>query len=151
MEKSLLRTESAAPRDYAELTQVWEASVRATHRFLQESDIQEIKSRMAGEYLPGVERLRCIREEGRIVAFIGLAGTHIAMLFVRPDRRGTGCGRRLVEEAVARYGARTVDTNEQNEQATGFYLRLGFAVVGRDERDDAGRPFPILHLALRKG
>ena len=123
--------------------------MRATHRFLQESDIQEIKSRMAGEYLPGVERLRCIREEGRIVAFIGVTGTHIAMLFVRPDRRGAGCGRRLLEEAVARYGACTVDTNEQNEQATGFYLRLGFVVAGRDAQDEAGRPFPILHLTLR--
>lgn len=143
--------ETADRRDYAELIEVWEASVRATHRFLQESDIQEIKSRMAGEYLPGVERLGCIREGGRIVAFIGLSGDHIAMLFVRPDRRGTGCGRRLVGEAVARYGARTVDVNEQNSQAAGFYLRLGFAVAGRDERDDAGRPFPILHLTLREG
>lgn len=142
--------ETADRNDYPELVEVWEASVRATHLFLPEEAIREMKSRMAGEYLPGVE-LFCTREQGAIVAFIGLAGDHIAMLFVRPDRRGRGYGRRLVEEAAARFGVRTVDVNEQNGQATGFYLRLGFAVVGRDERDDDGRPFPILHLALREG
>lgn len=32
----------------------------------------------------------------------------------------------------------------------GFYLRMGFAVAGRSETDDVGRPFPILHLRLEK-
>lgn len=72
------------------------------------------------------------------------------MLFVRPEYRGRGCGRKLVEWAVARQGADSVDVNEQNPQAMGFYLRMGFAVAGRSETDDAGRPFPILHLRLEK-
>ena len=92
----------------------------------------------------------CRRDAGRIVAFIGLNGSHIAMLFVRPEYRGRGCGRKLVEWAVARQGADSVDVNEQNPQAVGFYLRMGFAVVGRSETDDADRPFPILHLRLEK-
>ena len=55
-----------------------------------------------------------------------------------------------MEWAVARQGADSVDVNEQNPQAVGFYLRMGFAVVGRSETDDADRPFPILHLRLEK-
>ena len=70
------------------------------------------------------------------------------MLFVRPEYRGRGCGRKLVEWAVARQEADSVDVNEQNPQAMGFYLRMGFAVAGRSETDDVGRPFPILHLRL---
>lgn len=36
--------------------------------------------------------------------------------------------------------------NEQNPLALGFYEQAGFRVAGRSERDEAGRPFPILHL-----
>lgn len=113
-----------------------------------EADIRELRSLLPVRYLPAVE-LRCLRDAGRIVAFIGLNGSHIAMLFVRPEYRGRGCGRKLVEY-VARQGADSVDVNEQNPQAVGFYLRMGFAVVGRSETDDADRPFPILHLRLEK-
>ena len=41
-----------------------------------------------------------------------------------------------------------VDVNEQNEKALQFYLHLGFQVIGRDETDSMGKPFPILHLQL---
>lgn len=49
--------------------------------------------------------------------------------------------------AIAALGARRVDVNEQNEQALGFYRRLGFAQVGRSPLDGEGRPYPLLHLA----
>jgi putative acetyltransferase len=42
--------------------------------------------------------------------------------------------------------ALTVDVNEQNVAARGFYEALGFAVVGRSPMDDTGRPYPILHM-----
>ena len=137
------------PDDFEELAVVGEASVLATHDFLSVEDIRELRTQLPVRYLPAVE-LRCLRDAGRIVAFIGLNGSHIAMLFVRPEYRGRGCGRKLVEWAVARQGADSVDVNEQNPQAVGFYLRMGFAVVGRSETDDADRPFPILHLRLEK-
>jgi hypothetical protein len=41
-----------------------------------------------------------------------------------------------------------VDVNEQNEQALGFYLRMGFEVEGRSELDSTGKPFPLLHMRL---
>ena len=40
----------------------------------------------------------------------------------------------------------TVDVNEQNPRAIGFYERLGFARTGRSETDDQGRPYPLLHM-----
>lgn len=131
--------------DFEELAEVWEASVRATHDFLSETDIREIRPQLLAWYLPTVE-LRCLRDAGRIAAFIGLDGSHVAMLFVRPEYRGRGCGRRLVEWAVACKRVDSVDVNEQNPQAVGFYLHMGFIVASRSETDEAGRPFPILHL-----
>ena len=38
------------------------------------------------------------------------------------------------------------DVNEQNVQAVGFYRHMGFVVVGRSPTDDAGRPYPLLHM-----
>jgi putative acetyltransferase len=40
----------------------------------------------------------------------------------------------------------TVDVNEQNGAALGFYEALGFEVVDRSPVDEDGRPFPLLHL-----
>ena len=84
-----LNVVKVGPDDFEELAEVWEASVRATHDFLSEADIRELRSLLPVRYLPAVE-LRCLRDAGRIVAFIGLDGSHIAMLFVRPEYRGRG-------------------------------------------------------------
>jgi putative acetyltransferase len=43
-------------------------------------------------------------------------------------------------------GALTVDVNEQNAAARGFYAALGFDVVARSPLDETGRPYPILHM-----
>ena len=45
-------------------------------------------------------------------------------------------------------GVTEVDVNEQNASAVDFYTRRGFAVVGRRDSDDEGRPYPLLHLRL---
>ena len=73
------------------------------------------------------------------------------MLFIHPAARGQGAGRRLLTYAVDSLGATTLDVNEQNEQAVGFYLRMGFEVVGRSECDGMGKPYPLLHLRLANG
>lgn len=77
---------------------------------------------------------------------MGLAGDDIAALFLEPARRGQGGGSRLVAHAQGlRAGHLTVDVNEQNPAARGFYEALGFIVVGRSPLDD-GRRFPLLHM-----
>src|SRR5262249_55351195 len=118
------------PEDYARVVEVWEASVRATHHFVSESDIEVFRP-LVREALPKVPDLVCVRDTKKnVVAFIGVADTEIDMLFVHPDWRGKGVGRRLIGYAVDERGARTLDVNEQNEQAVGFYLKMGFKVEG---------------------
>lgn len=41
----------------------------------------------------------------------------------------------------------TTNVNEQNEQAVGFYKKVGFKVTERSEVDDLGKPYPLLNLA----
>lgn len=137
-----------APQDYDEILEVWEASVRHTHHFLTEEHIQFYKPLVRNHYLPAVE-LYIIRDAGRkIVAFMGLSDELIEMLFVNPGEQGKGYGKRLLEYATRKKQLDKVDVNEQNEKALQFYLHLGFQVIGRDETDSMGKPFPILHLQL---
>ena len=129
-----------------ELLGVWEKAVRSSHHFLSEADIAFFKPLVRDQYFSAV-RLFAIRDAaGHIVAFMGLSDDMLEMLFVQPESQGRGYGRALVEYALNNCHIYKVDVNEDNEQAYRFYLRMGYKVVGRDETDSTGKPFPILHL-----
>ena len=132
--------------DYATLSSIWERSVRATHDFLDEDTIEEIKAALEPRYFPNVE-LYAVSHNGSLTGFIGLRNDMIEMLFIDSDSRGQGYGSSLIEFAFDR-GATKVDVNEQNPMALAFYQGKGFKIIGRDNTDEAGRPYPILHLSL---
>jgi putative acetyltransferase len=140
---------TVGPDDYARVVEVWEASVRATHTFVTEADIEVIRP-LVLDSLPNVPHLLCVRERtGQVAGFIGVEGKSVEMLFVHPASRGHGIGRRLLSHAVTTLGADKLDVNEQNPQAIGFYLRMGFEVAGRSAVDSIGKPYPLLHMRLR--
>jgi putative acetyltransferase len=140
---------TVGPDDYARVVEVWEASVRATHTFVTEADIEVIRP-LLWESLPNAPHLLCVRERsGQVAGFIGVEDTMVEMLFVHPTWRGHGIGRRLLSYAVTSLGADRLDVNEQNPQAIGFYLRMGFEVAGRSAVDSIGKPYPLLHMRLR--
>ena len=136
------------PPEFPRLVEVWEASVRATHDFLAEEDVLAYRG-MVQAGLPQVKNLFGVRGPGReVVGFMAVEGDKLEMLFVHPDWRGAGVGRRLMGYAVSELGVVAVDVNEQNEQAVGFYHKMGFEVAGRSQVDGTGRPYPLLHLRL---
>ena len=127
---------------------VWESSVRATHDFLREGDVDFLRPYVE-QGLREIPVLICALEEGRPLAFLGMAEDSIEMLFVHADFRHKDIGSTLMREALS-LGARRVDVNEQNPQALGFYQRFGFEVISRDAVDSLGLPYPILHCELKK-
>lgn len=127
-----------------ELLQVWEASVRSSHHFLTEADIDFFRPRVRDIYLPAVD-LYVIRDKG-IAAFMGLSDGMVEMLFVLPSEKGKGYGTALLNYAFEEEHIGKVDVNEDNVEAYRFYLGRGYRVKGRDETDADGKPFPILHL-----
>ena len=135
--------------DYAELARIWEASVRTTHDFLPDSYIVLLKDLVLTRYLDAV-MLICTKDlRQRITGFAGVAAGKVEMLFIDPQHRGQGLGRQLLRYAIEHMNADELDVNEQNPQAIGFYLKLGFEVIGRTEHDGLGQPYPLLHLRLR--
>lgn len=128
---------------------LWERSVRATHDFLPEDDIQRLLPLVRDTYLPMPALDTWVFEDDAgIAGFIATGGHNVEMLFIDPDRRGQGIGRQLLDHARARHDTLTVDVNEQNPQAVGFYLHYGFIQVARSPLDGEGKPFPLLHMAL---
>ena len=132
--------------DYTTLSAIWERSVRATHDFLDEDTITEIKAALEPSYFPNVE-LYAVSHNGSLAGFIGLRDDMIEMLFIDSRSRGQGYGSSLIEFAID-HGATKVDVNEQNPRALAFYQAKGFKIIGRDNSDETGRPYPILHLSL---
>lgn len=145
----MYQIESIAKQDYQEVVELWEASVRATHHFLKEEDIEYFKPLILNTYLDAVE-LRCIKNEtGKLIGFLGVADQNLEMLFIHPDFRGIGIGKTLLKYSIDTMGVKKVDVNEQNGQALEFYQHCGFEVTKRSELDSSGKPYPILHMELK--
>ncbi len=129
----------------AELVDVWERSVKATHLFLSEAEIAQIKTYVP-QALGGVAHLMVGELNGKSVAFMGIEENKIEMLFIAPEERGKGLGRQLAEYAFAKFNVTEVCVNEQNPQAHGFYERMGFKVYKRTPLDEQGQPYPLLYM-----
>lgn len=72
------------------LLNIWEDSVRATHHFLSDAEVKQIK-----EYVPqalsGVEHLIVAENESdKAIAFMGTENSRLEMLFLSPTERGIG-------------------------------------------------------------
>ena len=130
------------------LTHLWERSVRASHHFLTEGDIANLKPYVK-EALQAVGTLLVAHSGQEYAAFCGIQDGKIEMLFAAPEHFGKGIGRQLVGIAVTEHGVTLVDVNEQNPKAAGFYRHMGFEEYRRDETDDQGNPFPILRMRLK--
>lgn len=131
------------------LLALWERSVKATHSFLTVEDMEAIKPCVPAA-LRSVPVL-CVAEdeEQTAAAFFGIDGTGIEMLFAAPEVRGKGLGKQCLQTAISVYGAQEVTVNEQNLQAVGFYEHMGFVPYKRTDRDEQGRPYPLLYMKLK--
>jgi len=136
--------------DVPRLVEVWEASVRASHDFLSDDDITGYRPIVRDQLFDTMELYGVRDDAGALVAFSGVADGKLEALFVHPDWIGRGIGRRLVRHAIDERAVTTVDVNEQNPRALGFYRQMGFEVAGRSELDELGNPYPLLHLRLAR-
>jgi putative acetyltransferase len=145
-----VKVSAIRPDEYDRATEVWEASVRATHDFVSEADIAEFRPLVRASFAQ-VEQLAVLRDESdRLVGFAGVVDGKLEMLFLDPSVRGQGGGRLLLQHAITEFNATSLDVNEQNPNAVGFYLHHGFEITGRSPVDELGKPYPILHLTLSR-
>lgn len=142
-----LTIRSAQTSDHERLLAIWLASVRVTHTFLSEQEIQALFPLVRDHALPALE-LWVLLEGDTIIGFSGLSENKPEALFLHPDHFRKGGGRMLVAHARGLKNRLLVDVNEQNPDAVNFYESVGFEVFGRSETDGAGRPLPLLHMRV---
>lgn len=143
---NICELQTRTPEQLAPLVDVWERSVRATHHFLSESEIQRIKAYVP-QALAESEHL-VVEEEtpGAPLGFLGVNGNRLEMLFLDPAARGKGLGRKLIQYGIDAFHIQEVTVNEQNPQAVDFYQHLGFVTYRRTDRDEEGGPYPLLYM-----
>ena len=131
-----------------QLIVVWEKSVKATHLFLSENEVEEIKTYIP-QALNGIAHLMIVEnKEGCPVAFMGIEGQKLEMLFIAPEEQGKGLGRKLIQYGIEYYSVNELTVNEQNPLAKGFYEHMGFHVYKRTDHDEQGNPYPLLYMNL---
>ena len=132
-----------------QLLKVWENSVRATHTFLSSKEIENIK-KYVPQALKEIAHLIIIENEnGMPIAFMGIEGNKLEMLFIKDSQRGKGLGKKLLNYGIENYNVNELAVNEQNSKAKGFYEHMGFEVYQRNELDDQGNPYPVLYMKLK--
>ena len=132
-----------------QLLNVWEASVRTTHLFLSDAEVNQIKSYVP-QALEGVAHLIIVEtENGEPLGFMGIENQRLEMLFLSPAERGKGLGRQLLQYGMKNYGLQELTVNEQNLQAVDFYEHLGFEIYKKTECDEEGNPYPLWYMKLK--
>ncbi|MGM9994416.1 MAG: GNAT family N-acetyltransferase [Candidatus Avigastranaerophilus sp.] len=131
-----------------QLVDIWESSVRATHFFLSDGEIENIKSYVP-QALQNVSDLIVAKSDEEIpCAFMGIENTRLEMLFVNANDRGKGIGTKLLKYGFDKYSVNELTVNEQNPGAKSFYEHLGFRTYKRTETDEQGNPYPLLYMRI---
>lgn len=143
---TICKVEERNERLIRKLCAVWESSVRATHLFLSDREIEKIAM-----YIPSALReipllIIATNCENAPIAFMGIKGRKLEMLFVAATERRKGLGKQLLRYAIENYSVDELGVNEQNPDARMFYEHVGFRVYKRTASDEQGNPYPILYM-----
>lgn len=141
---------AATSSDCGRAFSIWKSAVIATHHFISREDFATIEKMVEDEFLPNADLTVAVDLHNWPHGFIAARNHHIDALFVHADSHGKGIGKMLLRNFLTGLDVASVDVNEQNQPALDFYQRQGFAVTGRSEVDNAGRPYPLLHLAWHR-
>lgn len=144
----MLKYKKAVPDDYTKVLEVWEKSVKKTHDFLSQKDLEFYKAAIPN-YLAAVELLLWYEDE-QLIGFSGTQDEELAMLFLDPEFIGKKFGSKVLSWLLENKNIQKIDVNAQNKNAKAFYLKHGFTIASEDETDGFGKNYPILHLVKQR-
>jgi putative acetyltransferase len=143
----------ATVADVGAMAAVAERSYRAGFAEILEPDVLAARDAafFAGRFCDSLSRMRVAEAAGRVVGFTLVADGHIDMLFVDPERAGSGAGSALLAQAEVE-GARTLECFRDNHAARQFYESRGWRPMREYEREFLGRRRPfVFYERTRRG
>lgn len=120
----MLKIRMSRPSEAPEIIQIWKNSVDATHDFLTTHDRQEIEKEVV-DFFSETPVWVAANKDDHPLGFMFLHDGHLEALFVDASARGFGVGKQLISHALVLHPDLSVDVNEQNHQAVGFYQHMG--------------------------
>ena len=126
---NIYELQERTPQQLERLLMIWEASVRATHHFLSDAEVKQIKNYVPQALQSVSHLIVAVDASDEPIGFMGTEQNRLEMLFLSPAERGKGIGKQLVQYGIQQYGIQAVTVNEQNPQAVGFYEHLGFVYI----------------------
>lgn len=139
------KIEHITPSLYQELIDVWKASVQKSHHFFKPKELSFYEPYIL-KYIFSETVIYAIRCNKKIGGFICLSQNKVEMLYVHPSHQHKNIGKTLLLFAVNDLKIYKVDVHEENAEAVGFYMHLGYKIISKDKYDGNGKPHPLLHL-----
>ncbi|MDR0336795.1 MAG: GNAT family N-acetyltransferase [Planctomycetaceae bacterium] len=146
---AMQKISTVSKKEYDQIIEIWELSVKATHDFLLKEDFDYYRQMIKNKYLDNLQLYAVRNHVDKILGFMGVSENKIEMLFVHPKEMRKGIGNSLLDYAVNKLNIKKVDVNEQNKDALQFYNKRGFAVYERTTKDNEGKNYPILKMQLK--
>ena len=146
----IIEVKEKTPALIQQLLAIWESSVKATHLFLSDEEIKNIK-----QYVPKALKeiphlIIAENKNGYPIGFMGIADQKLEMLFILNEERKKGIGKKLLRYGIVNYSVNELTVNEQNSFAKGFYEHMGFQVYKKTDIDEQGNPYPLLYMKRGK-
>jgi len=133
-------------KDYPKALEIWEKSVIATHDFLKEKDILELKNEIP-TYFKYVKAYLWFNDK-EAIGFSGTNEKNLEMLFIDPKYFRNGYGTEILQYLIQENKVHYVDVNKDNHNAVKFYAKNGFKKYKESQKNGQGRNYPIIHLKL---
>lgn len=94
------------------LLNIWESSVKATHLFLSDDEIKNIKQYVPRAILEIPILIVAKNETGNPIGFMGISDKSLEMLFIEDKSRGFGIGKMLLNYGIENYSINNLTVNE---------------------------------------
>lgn len=132
----------AREADLDALTDLWEASARGSHTFMEPDDFEEMRPYMRDALLPSMD-VWIAEQHGTPVGFVGVRGQHVELLYIEQHHQHRGIGSLLLEHVHAS----SVEVYQDNSIGVSFYRRCGFSQTAVHAGDAIGRSYPMVVLS----
>ncbi|KCZ94047.1 GNAT family N-acetyltransferase [Hyphomonas johnsonii] len=127
-----------ADHDTDAVVSIWRAAVARAHSFLSIPFLEMEEENVRNVY-PAFADIWVLEDNAMPIGFIALVGAEVGAIFLHPDHHGKGHGRAMMDFAVARKGAVTLDVFKANAIGRAFYDRYGFTQVKEYVHEASGQ------------
>ena len=97
---NIYELQERTPQQLERLLIIWEASVRATHHFLSDAEVKQIKSYVPQALQSVSHLIVAVDASDEPIGFMGTEQNRLEMLFFSPAERGKEIGKQLVQYGI---------------------------------------------------